>query len=304
MWIDSTILASFQRSLTDIHRVYTSEWGWIERYGEDYVVVLNEEQRQEELVESLFCWSRSNGLSCKRVFLKKRFKKEGPGSEGLIQLYGEQTLPLQTICQENGLAYSIRFHGGSSPGLFIDQRQNRVFLRKRKIGRLLNLFAFSCSFGLCAAIAGGQSWNVDLSAKFLEWGKENYRLNGVDPTKHTFLAMDARESLKLLHKKHIGFDHIIIDPPTFSCGRHGKHFSFPRDFEEMLDQVLDLCSEEVTTLFLSTNYRKWETKVLFLKAQKVAAKKNLKLSLLHGPFPLPDIPLSELPACCWIEVRR
>ncbi|QSR87538.1 class I SAM-dependent methyltransferase [Candidatus Methylacidiphilum infernorum] len=303
MWIDSDILQYFQRSATDIHRVHSSNCGWIERYGEDFVLVLNHEEEKERLIDALLGWCSRQGIPCKRIFLKKRFAKEKPISTALSLVYGESSLPMHTVCRENGLYFSIRFDQGGSAGLFMDQRQNRLFLKKRPVSRLLNLFAFSCSFGLCGALAGAESWNVDLSPRFLEWGKENYKLNGVDPAAHRFWAMDVREALKIFKKRGIMFDHIILDPPTFSCGRKGANFSLARDFESLLETILELGSGEKTTLFLSANYKPWKTKDLLLKARKTAAAKKRRLHLLHGPFPLPDIPRNELPASCWIELE-
>ncbi|QSR89666.1 class I SAM-dependent methyltransferase [Methylacidiphilum caldifontis] len=303
MWIDPKIIKSFEQSATDIHRVYSSPLGWIERYGQDFVLVLNEEKQKERLLEDLLSWCCSQGFACKRVFLKKRYaKNEKSLSNRLHLIHGRSDLPMRTVCRENGLLYSIRFDQGGSAGLFMDQRQNRMFLRKRKVDRLLNLFAFSCSFGLCAALGGAESWNVDLSQGCLEWGKDNFRLNGLDPAAHKFWAMDVREALKIFTKKGIIFDHVVIDPPTFSYGKDSGEFSIVRDLDSLLEKVFGLCSKQKATLFLSTNYKRWNTKDLFLKAKRVAWAKSIRVNFLHYPVSLPDIPQNELPASCWIEV--
>ena len=42
---------------------------------------------------------------------------------------------------------------------------------------------------------------MDLSKKYLEWGKDNFRANGVDPDDHDFIFGDAFEWLGYLQRK-------------------------------------------------------------------------------------------------------
>lgn len=38
---------------------------------------------------------------------------------------------------------------------------------------MLNCFAYTCGFSVCAAAAGAVVTSLDLSQKYLAWGKEN-----------------------------------------------------------------------------------------------------------------------------------
>ena len=64
-------------------------------------------------------------------------------------------------------------------GLFLDQRQRRRWVKENSKDKdVLNLFAFTCGFSLNAACGEARSVvSVDLFAKYLEWGKENFELN-------------------------------------------------------------------------------------------------------------------------------
>ena len=87
--------------------------------------------------------------------------------------------------------------------------------------RVLNLFAYTCSFSV-AAIAGGaqQVVNVDMSRSALQRGRENHRLNQLDERRSTYLAVELFRSFSKLRK--LGpFDLIICDPP----GDQGDSFS-------------------------------------------------------------------------------
>ena len=78
----------------------------------------------------------------------------------------------ELVARENGLAYRIRPGQGLSVGLYLDMREVRRWLSQHASGlRVLNLFAYTCAFGV-AAIAGraARAVNVDLSRRVLDWG--------------------------------------------------------------------------------------------------------------------------------------
>ena len=79
------------------------------------------------------------------------------------------------------------------------------------------------------ARAGARTTSVDLSKKYLEWGRRNFALNGLDPAPHDFLYGDVFDWLRRLGKKERRFDVIILDPPTFSRSKSGEVFRVERD---------------------------------------------------------------------------
>ncbi len=52
------------------------------------------------------------------------------------------------------MRFGLDFGAGYSAGLFIDQRANRTFVRSGSPRRLLNTFAYTCSFSVAGALAG------------------------------------------------------------------------------------------------------------------------------------------------------
>jgi len=71
---------------------------------------------------------------------------------------------------ENGMRFLIDFRAGYSQGIFLDQRENRMETRWRARGlRVLNCFAYTCAFGVAAALGGAETVNIDLSKRYLEW---------------------------------------------------------------------------------------------------------------------------------------
>ena len=69
---------------------------------------------------------------------------------------------------EAGVPYLIRPGADLSLGLFSDARPARAWVRANAPERVLNTFAYTCGFGLSAALGGaGVVKNVDLSRKVL-----------------------------------------------------------------------------------------------------------------------------------------
>lgn len=128
----------------------------------------------------------------------------------------------EVIATERGVPFVLRPAGDLSIGLFADARPMREWVQRHAAGlRVLNLFAYTCGFGLSAALAGAAAVkNVDLSRKVLAWGQENYALSGLSAPDEDFLYGDVFDWLRRLHKRGDHFDLIILDPPSFA--RHGR----------------------------------------------------------------------------------
>jgi 23S rRNA (cytosine1962-C5)-methyltransferase len=138
----------------------------------------------------------------------------------------------EVVVTECGVRYLVRPSVGLAVGLFIDMREVRRWLRSVTEGqRVLNLFAYTCAFGVCAALGGaGRVVNLDLSRTYLEWGKANYALNGVAADPHDFIYGDALDWLGRFARRSQEFDTVIVDPPSFST----TPFSVTRDYPRLV----------------------------------------------------------------------
>lgn len=127
--------------------------------------------------------------------------------------------PESLIVREYGSRFEVRLYNGHSTGLFLDHREHRRALSERKPARVLNLFAYTCAFAMPLAAAGARVTNVDVSARYLEWGRRNLALNGLEPSAARFFRMDVFEYLAwAARRSEERFDLIILDPPTFAAG--------------------------------------------------------------------------------------
>ena len=159
--------------------------------------------------------------------------------------------------EEHGLQYRLKAEQGLSPGLFLDQRQNRLWLKENAAGRkVLNLFAYTSGFSLCAAAGGAaEVVSVDTSKSSLEWAKENFALNGLAGDHIDFWTAEARFFLRGCQSKDRRFDVIICDPPSFSRSQEGV-FRIEDDLAGLTEQMLAVLEPGGTAL-ISTNYQGW-----------------------------------------------
>lgn len=127
-------------------------------------------------------------------------------------------IPQETVtAQEQGVSFSIRPAQDLSIGLFTDARLLRAWVRAAAPSRVLNTFSYTCGFGLNATLGGSHIVkNVDLSQRVLQWGAENYQLNGIHADHTDFLYGDVFEWLNRLARRGDQFDLVILDPPSFA----------------------------------------------------------------------------------------
>src|SRR6266480_725962 len=286
-WIDASLFRDFQAEGTDAHRLCTMEDGWVERFGHNILISFKRVLIRERLIQELKDWA--NGISFKFDRIFARFvprKSEERDPPRLI--CGNASENLQTIATERHLKFGIDFRAGFSVGLFPDQRENRSFVRHIAPMRLLNCFAYTCSFSVSAAYVGATTLNIDLSKKSLARGRENFALNSLPTMDHRFIADDVMTVLPRLARKGEKFDVIILDPPTFSRSPGGKTFHVENDFETLLVNSLELAERRSNVLSrliaphcVSMRWKSWPVMDLRQRAAPVRFIDPLHCPIFH-----------------------
>jgi 23S rRNA (cytosine1962-C5)-methyltransferase len=166
---------------------------------------------------------------------------------GSFAVAGEPPESLTIV--EHGQPFRLEPRHPRNVGLFLDTRELRRELRAGSEGaRVLNLFCYTGSLGL-AALSGNAAEviQVDVSARYLAWGRENLALAGLHEDRCRFVNMDAERYLDWASKKGLNFDHILLDPPVFArfhgkSGRDGKVFRFETDYFRLAAKAAALLS--------------------------------------------------------------
>lgn len=193
---------------------------------------------------------------------------------------------------ENGAQFWIQFQNTRHPGLFLDHEPLRSWLRKQTQGlRILNAFAYTGSLSVAAALGqASEITTLDLSKPAIEWAKENFLLNGIDPKESRWIVGDVFEWLPRLKKEKKKFDCLILDPPSFSRARHGQ-FSTAKDLQNLHEIALALLAEKgylITSInSAKISWQKFEADVF--QAAKVQQKNLSILKRIDLPesFPTP-----------------
>ena len=299
-WIDATLLRDFEAEGTDAHRLCTVMDGWVERFGRDVLISFKRVLVRERLIQELHSWASTVRFDFGRIFARfvprKNEEREAPRL-----IFGDATENLQTIATERHLKFGIDFGAGYSVGLFVDQRENRRYVRYIAPRRLLNCFAYTCSFSVSAACAGAMTINVDLSKKSLARGQENFALNSLPTIDHRFVADDVMAVLPRLARKGEKFDMIILDPPTFSRSAGGKTFHVENDFEKLFVSALELAQRDGYVL-VSTNCSALREHALEVMA-RYGLKAAQRAGIFHRQPPLPDFPVGAGASSTWVILR-
>lgn len=201
------------------------------------------------------------------------------------ELHQAESVALEDqVGHEWGLNYRVRGrHAGQDPLLFLDLRNARGWIKANSAGKsVLNLFAYTCGVGLCAAAGGAREViNLDFAQGNLAVGRENGALNPELPPmqfiqsdyfpairQYADLPISSRRGLKLPSYPRLQprqFDLVFLDPPAWAKSAFGT-VDLLRDYQSLLKPAV-LATAEDGTLVCCNNLAKvdiddWRTQVL------------------------------------------
>lgn len=285
---------------TTAHRLASGPGGWVERLGDDVIISYKHDAARDEMAAGLESWCQKAAWQPARVFHRFMPIKNADRVSPVLHS-GDATLPLTTVVTEAGIRYGLDIGASYSHGLFLDQRLNRAKLHALKPKRVLNTFAYTCSFSVVGALAGAQTVSVDLSRKSLDRGRHNFALNGIAESGHSFIADDTAELLPKLAARGERFDAIILDPPTFSRSKNGRRWQVEDHFEDLLDAALEVAAPKCA-LLLSTNCTKLDQTALERRARWCAKGKRRTADYVRLGNPV-DFPQGHGSSTLWMMLR-
>lgn len=230
-----------------------------------------EEKAKRRLTDIIRASIQVTGIDTNNVVLKVREKKKGTSQ------YNKLASKSSTFSvNEYGVKLRVNLHDYLDTGLFLDHKITRRKLGEMAQGKdFLNLFAYTGSATVHAAVGGAKSTTtVDMSNTYLEWAKDNMKLNGQVGRQHQFVQEDC---LKWLENAKGSYDLIFIDPPTFSNSkRMSQTFDVQRDHIQLITHLKRLLNQKGTIVF-SNNKRHFKMDAealaeLNLNAENISAK--------------------------------
>ncbi len=244
----------------DAYRIYDADLPdynvAIDRYL-DYLVIqeyappkqIPEQTARQRLLDLVQASIAVTGVPGSRVILKVRERQKG---ESQYQKLAQQGEFLEV--QEYQARLLVNLHDYLDTGLFLDHRLTRKMLGELARGKdFLNLFAYTGSATVHAALGGARTTTtVDMSRTYLNWARDNMRLNGFAGWQHKFEQADC---LQWLAHCEQSFDLIFIDPPTFSNSKRMEaSFDVQRDHLQLMADLKRILAPGGTLVF-SNNKR-------------------------------------------------
>nr|WP_315315451.1 class I SAM-dependent methyltransferase [Treponema denticola] len=239
----------------------------------------SQEEEREWLLVIEEAASSSLLIPKERIFIKLREKQKGKSqyekagsSKNLIRV------------KEGECFFYVNVEDYLDSGLFLDHRPARYMVFKEaKNKKVLNLFSYTGSFSAHAAKGGAASVDsVDLSNTYLNWAKENLKLNKLfDEETTRLIKSDVIVFLKKAIEEQKKWDLIICDPPTFSNSKSADIFDVNKDWLNLCLLCLKVLAKN-GRLYFSTNSQKIkfdEAELINSSEQKIRVKDITKASI-------------------------
>lgn len=272
---------------TDCYRIYDADLPdynvAVDRYG-DWLVVqeyappktIEAERARRRLQEVLLHLPAVTGISPKNITLKVRSQQKGKNQYEKYEQKGER---MQVW--ENGARLLVNLTDYLDTGLFLDHRDTRLKVKHMSKGKdVLNLFSYTGSVSVSAAMGGARSvTTVDMSKTYLDWAKDNFKLNKLNGA-YQFIQADCTTWLDE-HKAK--YDLIFIDPPSFSNSKRMQStWDVQRDHVAMLTHA-KRCLRPGGTIVFSNNRRGFKLDIESLSSLGLTVE-DITQSTIPGDF--------------------
>jgi 23S rRNA (guanine2445-N2)-methyltransferase / 23S rRNA (guanine2069-N7)-methyltransferase len=247
---------------TNCYRIYDADLPEynvaVDRYA-DYLVVqeysapkdvpeVKAKRRIQDVLQSL---PQVTGISADKIILKVRQQQKGKNQ---YQKVSQRKETLEVF--ENGAKFQVNLYDYLDTGLFLDHRVTRQLIQQKAKGKdVLNLFAYTGSVSVHAALGKAQSvTTVDMSNTYIDWAKENFKLNNLQGP-YEFIQADC---LTWLKRQTGHYDLMFIDPPSFSNSKRMETtWDVQRDHMVLISDALQ-CLNPGGEILFSNNLRQFK----------------------------------------------
>ncbi|MBP5288293.1 MAG: class I SAM-dependent rRNA methyltransferase [Clostridia bacterium] len=194
-----------------------------------------------------------------------------------------------TSFRENGLLFRTDLANGQKTGYFLDQRENRLAVRRYCTGgSVLDCFCNAGGFSMNAAFAGAERiLALDASESALEDVKANAALNGF--TNIETVRGDAFTLLRGFHREGRQFHTVILDPPAF-CKSIDQVRDALRGYRDV--NLLGMKLTQPGGYLVTASCSRFVTQTLFRKMlREAAAASGRRVRLLETKAQASDHPV-------------
>lgn len=126
--------------------------------------------------------------------------------------------PEQLTINENGLQFLVDVRNGQKTGFYLDQRSNRLKVRKFAFDRdVLDCFCYTGGVTVNALVGGAKSIvAMDASTEALSLNRRNIEINQLPLERVNLIEGNVFQLLRKFRDNRQDFDMVILDPPKFA----------------------------------------------------------------------------------------
>ena len=212
---------------------------------------IDEAKAERRLLDILAVLPEVTGVPSEKIVLKRRERQAGRKQ---YEKHGESEERLSV--REGSAQLWVNLTDYLDTGLFLDHRPTRLALAQlAHKKRFLNLFCYTGTASVHAGLAGAECTSVDMSKTYLNWAKDNFRLNHLTIDQHEFIQADCVQWLQECASQ---YDVIFMDPPSFSNSKRMEGvLDIQRDHVALIHQAMR-CLAPKGVLIFSNNLRKFK----------------------------------------------
>jgi 23S rRNA m(2)G-2445 methyltransferase (EC 2.1.1.52) len=236
--------------------VYTGSQGDLHIHVQEYAAPksIEESKAEARFKELVHAVAVACDVSEDVIVLKTR--RRNKGKQQYEKLTRWEPSPGEVVT-EGQCKFKVNLHDYLDTGLFLDHRPLRMRIADMAKGKkFLNLFCYTATATVHAAVGGASSSvSVDMSNTYLQWARENFDLNNIQPIKHRLIRDNC---LTWLDECQETFDLIMLDPPSFSNSKKMEDvLDIQQDHVDLVSRCMDLLNP-AGTLFFSNNLRSFK----------------------------------------------
>lgn len=260
----------------------------IDKYEEYFVVQILSygfEVRKEEIKNALLeVFPKTKGI-IHRANSKLREIEGLPDTDEI--LFGK--IPESINIDDNGIKLSVNLSSGQKTGYFLDQVQNRHFLRKIANNKsVLDCYCNIGGFGLNALKGGASEVTfVDVSDSAIHYTKVNLKLNNYE--NYNLFAKDVFDFLPELISKSNKYDIVVLDPPAFAKSKKSI-YAAESGYAKLNKLGIKLLSNNGYLITSSCSHYIEEAKFIEIVSKELA-KSGRKARLIHRAGHSADHPI-------------
>lgn len=256
----------------------------VEKYKDHFVVWEKGKENYDYRERNQFVHQALNNifevLDSQKIIFKKRQKQKGIDQYERLDATNDSL-----VIQEGSFYFKINIKDFLDTGLYLNHRPLRNTVHGQSSGKsFLNLFSYTSSMSVAAALGGADTTSVDLSNTYLNWSRENFQLNGISvgSEQHSFIRETVPVYLKKAKERGESFDLIYCDPPTFSNSKKmDSSFDVQEDHTSLIDGCMNLLNAG-------------DQSALYFSCHKKGFK--IDMNLLQEKYKIKDITTTSIPA--------